>query len=73
MEKIKLSEKQEKILIDHLNGDYSPFFASEEDQLLFNDVIDMAEALMFKLDAVKEIGGDLMAWFWSKYKEQKDE
>ncbi|MDH6308011.1 hypothetical protein M2451_002530 [Dysgonomonas sp. PFB1-18] len=71
MTEIVLNEKQKAVLQKHLDGTYSPFFSSEEEQISFNEVIDMAEALMFELDAVEESGEDLMRWFWDKYQEQE--
>ena len=70
MNKIELTEKQLEVLQKHLNGEYDPFFAPEEQQLAFNEVINKAESLMFELDAVDDIGDDLMLWFWGKYQEQ---
>lgn len=73
MNPIKLNQKQKDVLLKQLNGKYSPFFASEEDQIALNEVINMAEALMFELDAVEESGNDLIAWFWNKYQEQENQ
>jgi hypothetical protein len=71
MNKIVLTEKQKKVLEKHLNGKYSPFFSPEEEQLALNEVIDMADTLMHELKAYDDLDGDLMLWFWNKYKEQK--
>lgn len=71
MSKIVLNEKQIDALKKHLNGEHDPFFSPEEEQQVLGEVIDMAEALMFELDAVEESGDDLMAWFWGKYQEQE--
>lgn len=65
-QKIILNENQKAVVKQYLDGTYSPFFSSPEEQQSFNEVIDMAEALMFKLDAVEESGSDLVRWFWGK-------
>lgn len=71
MNKIILTDKQKAVLQKQLDGSYSPFFASEEEQMALNEVIDMADALVEELDAFDSIDGDLMAWFWGKYQEQQ--
>lgn len=71
MTQIVLNDKQKAVMQQYLDDTYSPFFSSEEEQLAFNEVINMAEALMFELDAVDESGEDLMRWFWGKYQEQE--
>jgi hypothetical protein len=73
MSKIVLNEKQKGVLQKQLSGDYSPFFASEEEQLAMNDVIDMANDLMEELDAYDELDGNLMEWFWNKYLNQEQD
>ena len=72
MEKIVLNEKQKAVMQKYLDGSYSPFFSSEEEQNAMNEVIEMADALMLELDAVDEAGEDLMLWFWGKYQEQEN-
>lgn len=71
MKEIVLNDKQKALLESHLNDEYNPFFASEEDQVAFNEVINMAEALMNELDAFDESGADMMQWFYDKYQEQQ--
>ena len=70
MNKIKLTEEQLTVLKRHLEGKYDPFMASEEEMNNFNEVIEMAENLMFDLDAIEESGDDLMLWFLNKYENQ---
>ena len=71
MEKIELTERQKELIQSQLNGTYSPFTSSEEDQVAFNDVIDKAETLCDEMDAYDEMGVDLLAWFWKKYQDQE--
>lgn len=73
MSKIVLTEKQKEVLQKQLYGSYSPFFASEQDQTAYNEVIDKADALVEELDAYDSFGEDLMAWFWGKYQEQEQQ
>ena len=75
MAKIELTELQKALIQKQLNEQYDPFMASEEEQIAFNDVIDKAEALSDELDAVDDYvdnyDGDMIKWFWAKYKEQQ--
>ena len=71
MDKIILNDKQKAVMRKYLDGNYSPFFSSEEEQLAMNEVIDMATQLEEELDAYDESGEDLMRWFWGKYEEQE--
>lgn len=75
MAKIELTELQKTLIQKQLNEQYDPFMSSEEEQVAFNDVIDMAEALSDELDAVDDYvdnyDGDMIKWFWAKYQEQE--
>lgn len=71
MEKIELTELQKAVAQKQLSGEYSPFFASEEEQVAMNEVLSKAEALVEELDAYDEMNGDLLAWFWGKYQAQQ--
>lgn len=71
MDKIVLNDKQKAVMQKYLDGNYSPFFSSEEEQSAMNEVIDMANQLEEELDAYDESGEDLMRWFWDKYQEQE--
>ena len=72
MGKINLTEKHKGVLQKHLEGKYTPFFAPEEEQKIFNEVIDMANDLMDELNAYETVGDDLMSWFWEQYQAQED-
>ena len=71
MDKIVLNDTQKAVMQKYLDGNYSPFFSSEKEQLAMNEVIDMANQLEEELDAYDESGEDLMKWFWGKYQEQE--
>lgn len=73
MNKIVLNEKQKAVLKKQIDGEYSPFFSANEEQLLLNEVIDMANDLMDELEAYDEAGDDLMIWFWEQYQNQEQE
>ena len=74
MEKIILTAEEIALIEKHLNGDYNPFFATEVEQAMFNNLIDKAEALEDELDAIdermSEPNCDLLSWFYKKYKAQ---
>ena len=75
MEKIILTAEETALIEKHLNGDYNPFFATEVEQAMFNNLIEKAEALEDELDAIDERfempNADLLAWYYMKYKDQK--
>lgn len=70
--KIELTDPQKEVLQKHLEGEFSPFMASEEEKRSMQEVIEKAETLMDELIAYDEIGSDLMQWFWDKFQEQED-
>lgn len=69
MTKIELTDLQRSLIQKQLKGEYSPFFASKEEQEAYNEVIDKAEALDEELGY--EEYDDMIAWFYNKYKEQE--
>lgn len=71
MNKIVLNERQKAVIQKYLEGKYSPFFSSEDEQGAMNEVIDMANDLMDELEAYDDAGEDLIVWFWGKYQEQE--
>jgi hypothetical protein len=70
MSKIELSEEQIALIKRYLAGE-DLIYLEGEDQVIFGEVINKAEALMFELDAVEESGDDLIAWYWDKYQNQE--
>ncbi len=73
MKKIELTDLQKQVAQKQLAGEYSPFFASQEEQLAYNEVIDQAQSLCDELQAYDEVGEDLLQWFWGKYEAQQAE
>ena len=71
MTKIELTPLQVELANKQMNGEYSPFFATAEDQEAYNEIIDKAEALMDETG--EDCGDDLLAWFMDKYNAQNAE
>ena len=71
MEKIVLTDQQKALIQKQIKGEYSPFFATEDEQVAMNEVLTKAEALIAELDAYDEMDGDLISWFWGKYQAQE--
>jgi len=71
IEKIELSNKEEEVIKQQLNGEITHFSATPEQQKVLMGVIDKAEKLLEDLDAYDEIGSNMIKWFWDKYQEQK--
>ena len=71
MEKIELTPAEiEAIEVGERMGvGYDP--VTEEEKRAMMSVIDKAEALMRKLNAYDELNGNLVLWFYNKYKEQQ--
>jgi len=72
MNKIELSADEIKVIKQQLNGEIEVWSATEEQQQLLTGVIDKAEALVEELDAYEEMGGDMIQWYWNKYKLQEN-
>jgi len=73
MNKIVLNAKQMAVVQKYVDGSYSPFFSSTEDQEAMNQVLDMANELEEELDAYDESGDDLVKWFWKQYQKQEQQ
>ena len=71
MKKIELTDKELDVIKQQLNGEFDRVLAPDEDKDALMSVIDKAEDLMRELKAYEELGGDLMKWFYNKYKEQE--
>lgn len=75
MSKIVLSKEEIALIEKHLDGKYYPFTATNEEQVMFNDLLNRAEELQFELDAIdermEEEDGDLLRWYLKKYREQE--
>lgn len=75
MEKIILTAEEKALVEKHLGGLYSPFFATQVEQAMFNALIDKAEAYEEAVNGLdermEEPNCDLLAWFYKKYNEQE--
>ena len=69
-EKIILTDEEKQVIENQLNGGVGYDPETEEEKRIMSAVIDKADALMRKLDAWDELDGDLIGWYYNKYKEQ---
>lgn len=70
MGKIELTTEEIRVIEKQLNGEIEVWSATDEEQEALMRVIDKADALMDDLNAYNELGGDLIKWFYNKYKFQ---
>jgi hypothetical protein len=71
MKKIELSADEIKVIKQQLNGEIEVWSADEYQKEHLSSVIDKANELMEELDAYEELEGNLILWFWNKYKSQE--
>lgn len=71
MKKIELSADEIKVIKQQLNGEIEVWNATDQQQKHITSVIDKAEALLDELNAYDELEGDMILWFWNKYKTQE--
>lgn len=72
MRKIELNEKQIQVIKDQLNGKIEVWNATEEQQKLLTEVIDMADDLLDTMPEDYDFGDDLIKWFYDMYKRQDE-
>lgn len=70
MKKIELTAEEIQVIEQQLNGEIEVWSATNDQKRLLSQVTDKAEALMDELDAYDELEGDLIAWYYNKYKAQ---
>ena len=70
MKKIELTSDEIKVIEQQLNGEIEVWSATDEQQEILTKVTNDAEALMDELDAYDELDGDLIQWYYDKYKAQ---
>lgn len=70
MKKIGLTADEIKVIEQQLNGEIEVWSATDEQQEILTKVTNDAEALMDELDAYDELDGDLIQWYYDKYKAQ---
>ena len=73
MSKIELSADEIQVINEQLNGEFGAFTATPRQQELIMGVTDKAIALAEELNAFEDVGEDLIAWYYNKYKEQQSE
>ena len=71
MNKIELTADEIRVVKEQVSGKFDRVFASDNDKQVLMDAIHKAEALLNELDAYDEMGDDMIAWFWDKYKAQE--
>lgn len=69
-QQIILTDEEKTIIEKQLKKQINPFFLEDHEREVIDKVIDDANALMAELDAYDELDGDLIAWYYNKYKEQ---
>lgn len=72
MDKIEITPAEKQVIEKQLKGDLNPFFINDTERELIDGVIDKASALMAELDAYDELDGDLVKWYYDKYKAQEN-
>lgn len=71
MTKIEFNELHKSVIAKFLKGMYDPFFATEEEQNAFNEVIDIAETRLDEYSEDYDFGDDLIKWVWAEYQTQE--
>lgn len=72
MEKIiTLTDEEITIIEKQLNGELNTFFMEDREREVIDKVIEDADALIKELDAYDELGDNLIAWYYNKYKLQQ--
>lgn len=69
MKKIELTPAEIQVIEDQLAGKIELHTATDEQQELLSGIIDRAEQLYLSNPA-EDIDGDLIAWFYNRYKQQ---
>ncbi len=72
MKKIELNAKELDVLERQVRGEINDWMLPVEEINILNKLITDAEALLDDLDAYDELDGDLMRWYYDKYRSQSD-
>ena len=70
MNKIELTAAEIQVIEKQINGEIEIFTATDEEKAILTKVTEQAEELLDELEAYDELDGDLIAWFYGKYKAQ---
>lgn len=72
MDKIELTKEEIEVVDLFLAEEIDiESVATDEQKKLLMGVVDRAEALMDELNAYDELGDNLVAWYYNKYKAQQ--
>ncbi len=69
--KIVLTDEEKNVIEKQLKGELNAFFAEDREKEVIDKVVEDANALMIELDAFDELDGDLVKWYYDKYKAQQ--
>ena len=70
MNKIELTAAEIQVIEKQINGEIEIFTATDEEKAILTKVTEQAEELLDELEAYDERDGDLISWFYGKYKAQ---
>lgn len=70
MNKIELTAAEIQVIEKQINGEIEIFTATDEEKEILTNVTNKAEELLEELDAYDELDGDMISWFYGKYKAQ---
>ena len=70
MDRIELTKEEIAVIEKYLRKELNAIFMESKERELIDKVIDDARALMRELDAYDELNGDLVRWYYNKYKSQ---
>ena len=69
--KIVLTDEEKNVIEKQLKGELNAFFAEDREKEVIDKIVEDANALMIELDAFDELDGDLVKWYYDKYKAQQ--
>lgn len=72
MDKITFTPTQQAVVEKYNAGEYSPFFATEDEQVAFNEIVEKAEARLDEYPEDYDFGDDLIAWYWKEYQAEQN-
>lgn len=70
MNKIELTAAEIQVIEKQINGEIEIFTATDEEKAILTKVTEQADELLDELEAYDELDGDLISWFYGKYKAQ---
>lgn len=73
MKKIVLTPQEIDVIERQIAGEIDGWAVTPEEREIITKVVNEAEALLAELDDYDEMGEDLVAWYYEKYKAQAAE